>query len=93
MSENGATKVRLPIQCPACQQSFSSTLPELEISNALFTSMVTASHEKLARCICGQHFVLLIVGAQASWQAAPVGEDVVQKAGGSKLIVPSLKLM
>lgn len=92
MSENRTESTKLQIKCPACQQVFSAKLPELEISNALYCSIVTGSHDKLVRCICGQHFVLMIYGAQAVWNCQPVGEDVVEKVSGSKIIKPNLVL-
>lgn len=93
MSLNGTDKPKLPIVCPSCGQSFSASLPELEIANNLFCSVITAAHSQLVRCICGQHFGLLIVGAQAGWQAAPVGDDVVERVNGSKIIKPTLSLI
>lgn len=85
-------KPKLPIVCPSCGQSFSAPLPELEVANNIFVSVITAAHERLVRCICGQHFGLFIAGAQAAWQAVPVGDDVVERVNGSKIIVPKLTL-
>lgn len=88
MNDNGNPKI--PIQCPACQLSFSAPMPAGDLINTLRSSGVIATHERLTKCICGQRFLLGVTAAQLSWAWQPVSDEVVAEVEGTRIITPNL---
>lgn len=93
MSDNES---KLKLTCTSCQQVWSEKPHAPEISNNLRSSTVTLSHQTLYYCPnnkCRQAFVLMIQGVQLVLNAAPVGDDIVEKVEGSSIIKPGISLV
>lgn len=87
---------KLEITCPACAQKFSQPLPPVEISNNFQSSCVTVPHERLIRCTnskCRQPFIFIIQGAQIVFNVQPVGDEIVERIEGSKLVKSALSIV
>src|SRR5438105_2408412 len=67
-NKNGNEENKLKVDCPACGQRFSVTVPQVEIVNTLKVSIIVATHEKSFSCLCGQKFSLgLLPAGEVAW--------------------------
>lgn len=86
---------KIHITCTTCSHQFSIPVPPLEITNNFQCSAILIPHEKLIRCTsgkCRQPYVLM-VGVNPDWSIAwnvqPVGEEIVERIEGSRIIKPT----
>lgn len=81
----------LTIDCPACQQRFSKSLPQFtRDAHTTYTSLV-ATHEKMIICPkCGQAMKWVLQGVAFNWTFTAVSEDERRQTEGTSLILPKL---
>ena len=87
---------RIPMKCPACNQSWSIFMPRAEIANNPQTSVIAVAHSKAERCPnskCRQPFIIAIAGAQIQYQVIPVEEAVVEQIEGTRIVKPELSIV
>lgn len=85
---------KLPVDCPACGQRFSVTVPQVEIVNTLTLSMIAATHERPVSCLCGQKFGLgMLPSGSVSWGVRPMSEEDAAALEPSRIVTPGLSLL
>lgn len=95
MSQNGTNKIT--VDCPACKQRFSISLPPIQQINGPTVSIGVATHERPVKCFgCAARYVLGTTNIIFHWAMQPITEEQAAQVEGTSIIVPAgpkLKLM